>query len=203
MAAETSPLRPHRASARGAATSQACASSGSSWALPAGARIGPAHVIEVEGEGPLRVLLSSGERVEVIWALPYRYQACPGDLLLVVSRGERHYALNVLQGRGRSVLAVAGDGLLRAGAGKLRLRGERGVKLRSARVTLRAQVLSRVARVVHEKVDQARASIRGKVFSRAGSSRRVLEGDDWHSAGERTLVAADAVTFNGDLIRVS
>jgi len=147
--------------------------------------------------------LASGESVEATWALPYRYQAAPGDLLLVVSRGERHYALNVLQGRGRSVLAFAGDGLLRAEGGKLRLRGAAGVRLRGPRLTLRAQALALVTRVLHEKLDQARSCIKGRAFSRAGASRRVLEGDDWHSAGERTLVAADAVTFNGDLIRVS
>ena len=174
------------------------------WRLPRGASIGPATVIEADSEGdPLRVLLASGEVVEAEWALPYRYLAQAGDTLLVIQRSERHYVLSVIHGRGRSQLALGGEGLLRAAGGKLRLRGGRGVKLEGPRVTLRGQALNLVARVVHEKLGEVTQRIAKRVFERAAQSRRVIEGDDWHSAGERTVVAADSVLFNGDLIRVS
>jgi len=175
-----------------------------SWRLPRGASLGPATVVEPDAGGqPLRVLLSSGEIVEALWALPFRYLAQAGDTLLVIERGERHYVLSVIHGRGRTQLALSGEGLLRAAGGKLRLRGERGVKLTGPRVTLRGQTLGLVARVVHEKLGEVTQRIAKRVFERAGRSRRVIEGDDWHSAGERTVVAADSALFNGDLIRIS
>tara|TARA_R110002072_G_scaffold36834_1_gene108123 strand:+ start:10559 stop:11002 length:444 start_codon:yes stop_codon:yes gene_type:complete len=147
--------------------------------------------------------LAEGEVVEAQWALPYRYLAQAGDTLLVIKRGQRHYVLSVIHGRGRNQLALRGEGLLRAAGGKLRLRGERGVRIKGPRVTLRGQTLGVMARVVHEKLGEVTQRIAKRVFERAGQSRRVIEGDDWHSAGERTLVAADSVLFNGDLIRVS
>lgn len=174
------------------------------WALPEGATLGPAHVVSPERAGSaLGVLLSDGRLVEPSWALPYRYEAEAGDVLLVVSRGERHYVLSVLHGRGRSRLAFRGDALVRAEGGALRLRGERGVRLVGPRVTLRAQSLETAARVVHQKLGELSTRIKRRVFERAGASRRVIERDDWHSARERTLVAEDSVLFNGDLIRVS
>lgn len=203
---ETPTPRPRWSSARQAASA---AHPTPSWSLPAGASLGPAHVIQsdaqAEGEEPraLRVGLSSGAVVEATWAIPYRYEARPGDLLLVVGREDRYYALSVLSGRGRSVLAMRGAGLLRAEGGKLKLKAERGVRLQAPRVTLRGQRLESTVRVLQEKLGSACARIARGVFERAGASRRVIEGDDWHSAGARTLVAADAVTFNGDLIRVS
>lgn len=174
------------------------------WVLPEGASFGPAHVLQADTEGtPLRLMLKDGRRVEAEWALPYRYLARPGDLLLVISRGERHYVLSVLHGRGRSQLAVLGNGALRAAGGVLRLRGDRGVRLESPRVTLRAQALKVMARVVHEKLGEVSTRIARRLFERAGASRRLIEEDDWHSAGTRTLVAEDSVLFNGDLIRIN
>lgn len=175
-----------------------------SWSLPKGATLGQAYVLEADsGETPLKVLLSSGAEVEAEWALPYRYLAQPGDVLLVVGRAERHYVLNVLHGRGKSQLAIRGEGLLRAEGGQLRLKGDRGVKISGPNVTFRAQALTTLARAIHAKLDELNSRISGRSLERAGSSRRILDEDDWHSAGERTLVAADSVLFNGDLIRVS
>jgi uncharacterized protein DUF3540 len=174
------------------------------WRLPRGAGLGPAQVIRAGEEDPeVQVLLADGRCVSAAWAIPYRYVAKPGDQLLVISQGERHYVLSVLQGRGRSVLATRGDALLRAEAGKLALRGEKGVRLRGARLTLRGQRLGVAVRRIHEKLGEVSSRIVGQVFERAGSSRRVIDEDDWHAAEARTLVAVDSVTFNGDLIRVS
>ena len=206
MNPRTSTARARRLSAAAAADPDRDGTSQSApaWALPEGASLGPGHVLQPEGAGaPLSVLLGDGRLVEPVWALPYRYEAQPGDLLLIVSRGERHYALSVLQGRGQRRLAFRGDALVRAEGGALRLRGDRGVRLAGPRVSLRAQALETVARVVHQKLGELSSRIKGRLFERAGSSRRVIEEDDWHSAGERTLVAEDSLLFNGDLIRVS
>ena len=172
--------------------------------LPPGATLGPAHVVRCEPlGGPVLVCLADGRAVEPEWALPYRYIPEPGDVLLVISRGARHYALSVVHGRGRSQVAFRGNATVRAEGGALKLRGDRGVRIAGPRVTLRAKALEAVARVVRSKVRQATSQIAGRVFERSGASRRVIDQDDWHSAGQRTLVAEDSVLFNGDLIRVS
>lgn len=172
-------------------------------ALPPGVEVGPATVLSVEPrDQPPRVLLASGETRELSWALPYLYLAEPGDVLLVVTRGARCYATNVISGRGRAQVAFEGDALVRAEGGRLRLRGAR-VRLVAQRIALRAPVLERVARRIHAKVEEATTRVAGRLFERAGASRRVIDEDDWHSAEARTLLAANSVLFNGDLIRIS
>ena len=68
--------------------------------------------------GPARVLDTDGARVLVAmpdqkaWAtpaMPYAYDAAPGDTLLVIGRDELFYVIGVIAGAGATTLRAPGD----------------------------------------------------------------------------------------------
>src|SRR5262249_36990113 len=106
--------------------------------------LGPAFVREVE---PLAVHVElpdgGAARATLAFALPYR--PAGGDGALVLGKAEAYYAIGVLQGSGRTSLALHGDVELSAIDGRLRLSGDKGVELSGPEVDVQAGKLRMIA----------------------------------------------------------
>lgn len=169
-----------------------------------GAVVSPGLVLGVDEVGRPLVRLQDGLATELTaeWALPYRYVAAPGDLLWLISRGSRAWALGVAHGRGRSELAFRGDATLRAG-GTLRLQADRGLRLVGKVVTLRARALEVLAQALEEKLGWASRLVKGALDEVAGSALRVTEGEECLTAGSVTVLAEEVARLDGDVVQVS
>jgi hypothetical protein len=169
--------------------------------------LGPALVLALPASpasGRLDVQLAEapGTRVSAQLALPIPYRPALGDLLLVVGRGERHYAIGVLAGTGTTSLSFPGDVELRALGGELQLTGDAGIKLRSPETTIETGVLRTVATEVSERATRAFRWIRETLHVRAGASRSVVEGDDVRQAKRATILAEEVVKIDGGQVQL-
>ena len=70
------------------------------------------------------------------------------------------------------------------------------------RVTLRAGVLRTLAHSVVEKADDFRRWVRGLLAIRAGSSRRIVDGEDSTRCQNSTTLAKDTVKIDGDQLHL-
>jgi hypothetical protein len=167
--------------------------------------LGPAEVVLHEADasspGLLRAVLSDGSEVPVELALAVAFRPAPGDVLLVIGNGDRHYAIGVIDGRGRSVVAVPGDLELRAG-GKVTLRGEDGVEIEGPTMEVRVGKLELLARTVTERFDSLRQRVTELLSVEAGQSRTIVAGAMHTRAKSSTLLTEDKVTINGKAIHL-
>ena len=174
-------------------------------AVDTGLRVGVAQVRQVTAEGLPVVRLDDawGSSLVAEWALPYRYEPQVGDLLRVISLGQRAYVLGVHTGRGRTRLAFRGD--VRIGArGTLRLVAHELIRLRSANLSLRAkQALTVTAIEVQEKLGEAVRATKGLLEQRARDWSRVTEGEESVVAREVQVIAATKAVIDGERIEVS
>lgn len=111
--------------------------------------LGAARVVRVF-QGSLQVALEeptvpAHTRVQAIPALTFPYQPVVGDQLLVIGDAHAFYAIGVLSGRGSSVLSNPRGVSLRAEGGRLRLAGERALRMRGSRIRVEAERLRQLA----------------------------------------------------------
>ena len=103
------------------------------------ADISPATVSELDGK---RLLLEkNGQRNWSVMALGYRYEAVPGDKLLVASQGDDWYVIGVLEGVGVTAFVAPGDLAIRAPRGKIELVAGENVAIRSPLINLTSKNL--------------------------------------------------------------
>gem|GEM_PF-1128526 len=167
---------------------------------PSGTQVGSAAVLSVE-EGRARVLLADGRQVTPTWALPYAYTPRVGDTLWVISRAERHYVLGVERGSGTSLLWFPGDVALRA-KGRLRLSARRALRLTGDQVTLRAELLERVAEALESSTRESSLRLKGLLRTVAQRVQRVVEEVDGKRAGRVQNLALDLVKIDAELIKL-
>jgi len=199
LARATRPAAPARP-----ALAPAPAAAAVAWLPPLpGTHVGLGQVLRTTPDGRPVVRLDDAYATETAadWALPYRYVARPGDALLVVGRDGRYWVTAVVHGRGRSELYFRGDARLRAG--RLRLRGDRGLRLRGGRVAVRARALEVVAGTIQEKVESAVVAVKGLLSQRAGACRRVTAEEERVQGRNVTVLAAERLRMDGDSIMVS
>jgi len=165
----------------------------------AGGLLGPADVLDppVGGRaGSIRVRLEDGAEAEVRPAFTFPYAPAAGDRLLVAGRGAleggatRLFAIGVIAGAGQSSLTMQGDVDLRAVGGTLHLAGDDGVEVDAPKVTLRAELIRTFAGTLSEKTDTAYRWVKDLLTVRAGSSRRVVAGED-HSQSRSSVTLAE------------
>lgn len=169
-------------------------------AIAAGARIVVGRVVSVQAGVPT-LELDDGRRVEVTLAMAYGYRANVGDVLLVISDGERHYALGLLSGTGDVTLELPGDVSIRA-EGELELSGADGVEIHGPSVRLTADVLRVVAGTVKQTTDRLVQRVRGLLSVHSAEKREVVEGEHAVRADRATLLSESAVTINGKEIHL-
>lgn len=167
---------------------------------PRGTRVECVPVVALE-EGRARVLLGDGRQVTPTWALPYAYAPAEGDVLWVISRGERHYVLGVERGAGTSLLWFPGDLAVRA-EGRLKLSARRALRLTGAQISLRAQLLERVAESLESSTRESRLVLKGLLRTFASGARRVVEDEDYRTARGLTQLARDLVKIDAELIKL-
>ena len=153
--------------------------------------LGPGHVQEVAG-GELWVRLEDDSLVQVEPAFTFPYQPQSDDVLLVIGRDDRHYAIGVLAGSGQPSLDFPGDVDVRAVGGTLNLRGDKGVSIDAPRLTLRARLLRTFAESVSERAETTFRWVQDLLTVRAGESRRTVHGEDY-SQSKRSVTLAEGV----------
>jgi hypothetical protein len=151
----------------------------------------------------LRVRLHDdrGSIVSPAWALPFRYEAAPGDLLRVYGLAGRYWVVAIVQGQGRAAIGAAGDVGLRAG-GRLRLAARQAVQLHSPSLTARAKRLTSRARTAREQLARATRWARRRLDERARERSQVVEEDDHRTARRSANLAEQAVKIDGALLQI-
>jgi len=163
--------------------------------------LGPACVAEVHGR-QVTMELPNGEIRTATLALAYLYEPAPGDVLLVVGKEESYYAIGVLHGTGRAVLAFHGDVDLRAVDGTLRLSGARGVKVEGAEIELHAGKLRMVAGAVVQKFESVFQRVTSLLNVHAGKSHTVVDGPSFAQSESAAILTRDVMTINGKEIHL-
>jgi hypothetical protein len=175
-------------------------------ALPPAAAPAPAEYL-----GPARVTASEGGRiaveipdragpvaVEPAFVLPY--DPAIGDVLLVIGRGEKHYAIGVLHGTGTTALTLQGNVAIHAEGGALSLSGDKGVAIRGPEIEVEGGKVQMVADAVVQKLNSVYKRVSGLLSVRAGEAHTVVERTSFTHAKNATLLTEETATVNGKQI---
>ena len=167
-------------------------------------RVGPARVLEVLPDGRPRVQLLTGDcrRLVADWAIPFRYEPAPADLLLTVSRGQNAWITGIVSGRGSSRLAFAGDIALSA-AGDLGVGADGGVRIAAPEVLVEAPIQECETEETIQRIGSLDTTVTTEIEDRAGTCERTIDGDDDQLAARHSTVARHRVKIDGGLLRLS
>ncbi|MFT3772015.1 MAG: DUF3540 domain-containing protein [Minicystis sp.] len=164
--------------------------------------LGPAEVIEARG-GELTVELPEGDVVSVEPAFAFPYEPATGDELLVIGKGDgAHYAIGVLRGTGRAVLAIQGNVDVRAVGGKLHLAGDQGVEIEGPEVDVRAGKIRTIAESVVETVSTFYQRVTAHLRVQAKESHTLVEGSAITQAKSASITTEEVVTINGKQVHL-
>lgn len=163
--------------------------------------LGPASVTETTSH-EVQVELPDGtlRRAEPAFTIPY--QPAPGDVLLVITRGPRCYAIGVLHGTGKTVLSLPGDVEVRAESGTLRLYGEKGIELLSPEVLIHSEKLRMVAGSVTQKFTSLVQRVRDLLSVQAREIHTVADDSHLTKAKSATVLTEETMTINGKQIHL-
>jgi hypothetical protein len=158
--------------------------------------LGPAEVVEVRASAVV-VSLPGGARARAELAFAMPYAPALQDLLLVIGRGEAHYAIGVLRGSGRTDLSFQGDVELRAVNGRLSLSGDRGVDVRGPEVDVYTTALRMVAKDVQQKFESVCQRVTSLLRVHAGEAQTLVDGSSLTQAKSAAILTEETVTING------
>ncbi|MEZ6037396.1 MAG: hypothetical protein R3F29_07945 [Planctomycetota bacterium] len=166
--------------------------------------VGPARVLSLEPDGRPRVQALGGAHDQALaeWALPFHYQATPGELLLVVGRRGGYWVTGIVAGSGESTLAFRGDVTLHA-HGPLVAGGDGGLRIDSPAICIEAEDLDSEVEHAVQRVGEFDAEVSGAHEERLGQSDRIVDEDDQVTAARHETIAAKAVRIDGSLLRIS
>lgn len=163
--------------------------------------LGPAEVIAVEPH-ELTVEIGTGIRVRARMALAFPYAPEPGDVLLVIGKGEDHYVIGVLQGTGRTALTFQGGVDLRAQGGPLTLSSDQAVAIRGPEVDVEAGKLRMMAGSVVQKFTSLYQRVRDALSVHAGQSHTVVDDRSFMTAKNASIVTEETMNINGSEIHL-
>jgi hypothetical protein len=158
--------------------------------------LGPAEVIEVHPHD-IVVSLPNASTTRAALALALPYAPAVGDVLLVIGKASKHYAIGVLHGSGQTALAFQGDVQLRSMNGKLSLTGDRGVEIRGPELDLHTGALRMVARDVLQKFDSVCQRVSSLLRVHAGATQTLVDEAAFTQAKSATILTEEIVTING------
>lgn len=158
--------------------------------------LGPAEVTEVRPH-ELIVSLSEGRSTRAELALALPYAPAVGDVLLVIGKASKYYAIGVLHGSGQTALAFQGDVQLRSMNGKLSLTGDRGVEIRGPELDLNTGTLRMVARDVLQTFASVYQRVSMLLRVHAGETQTLVDQSAFTQAKSATILTEDTVTING------
>ena len=163
-------------------------------------RLSPARILQVDCQ---RVQLEFPD--EFVWAdmaLAIPYQAAVGDTVLAIGQGEAWYVIGVLQGSGRTTLAVPGDLSIRSASGAIELTAPKGIRLKSPTVRLVSDKLEVMARSVFERFAHATRWVKETFQLRSGRLRTRVDGT-YDMKAERIVERASGdVKIDGEQIKL-
>jgi len=170
---------------------------------PAGTYVGTGMVERVLADGRPLVRLQDawGTRVALAWAIPFRYVPAAADVLRVIGRDGRYYATGIVHGQGRSELLFRERAAVRA-AGRVRLVGDRAVRLLGPRIELRARVLEVWAGALQERLGHAYRGVRGRLEEHAARCLRKVDGTETVIGRVVTVLGVESVFYDADKIMV-
>lgn len=163
--------------------------------------LGPATVVE-PGGAEVSVELPDGSLQRARPAFVVPYEPAAGDVLLVISKGRDCYAIGVLHGTGRTVLAMPGDVEIRAEGGTLRFFGEKGIELFGPEVSVQAEKLRMVAGSVTQKFTSLVQRVRELMSVQAKEIHTVAEGAHVTHAKSATILTEETMTINGKQVNL-
>jgi hypothetical protein len=158
--------------------------------------LGPAEVVEVRAHEVLVSLPESGT-VAAALAFAMPYAPATGDVLLVIGRGGKHYAIGVMHGAGKTAFTFQGDVDLRSANGKLSLSGDRGVEVRGPEVDIYTTALRMVARDVTHKFDSLCQRVTSLFRIHAGETQTIVDEGSVTQAKRAAILTEETVTING------
>ena len=170
--------------------------------------LGPARVVSPNAPnapnapGGVRVELPDGTAVTAQAALAFPYQPAPDDVVLVIGKGGSHYVIGVLQGTGKSVLALHGDVELRAVGGSLTLAGDKGMRLESPELEISAGKLRLMAESIVQRFTHAYQHVREVLSVRAGETHTVVDGTSFAKARSGVILTEEKMAINGKEIHL-
>lgn len=169
-------------------------------ALGAVDTLGPAIVVEARGADV--TVDVAGRRVKARLALSLPYAPIEGDTLLVIGGPSGHYAIGVIDGAGRTTLAVPGDVDVRAIGGTLRLSGDEGVDIDGGAVAVRAKKLHVLAGALVERFTTVVQHVTEMLSVRAGERQTVVDGASIETAKRASIVTHETVSINGKQVHL-
>jgi hypothetical protein len=163
--------------------------------------LGPGHVVEALPHEAV-VEIRGGERVRATLALSISYAARPGDVLLVIGKGDDHYVIGVIHGSGTTSLSFQGAVELTATGGPLTLSSDHGIALHGPEVEVEAGKLQLVAGKVVEKLGSLYQRVREALSVHAGSTHTVVDDASFLTAKNASIVTEETMSINGDQIHL-
>ena len=163
--------------------------------------LGPADVSDVRGRD-VHVKLPDGRRARAQLAFTFPYTPVAKDVLLVIGRAGRYYAIGVLCGNGRTDLALQGD--VRA------LRHERNAHPEREpwdppavpEVDIATRGLRVVARDVMQKFESVIQRVSSILRVHAGESRTLVDGTSTLQAKRAPILTEETVSINGSEVHL-
>jgi hypothetical protein len=158
--------------------------------------LGPAEVIEVR---PHEVVVSLPDEGAAAAGLAFSMPYAPvvGDVLLVIGKGGKHFAIGVIHGSGRTALAFEGDVEIRSVNGKLRLEGDGGVEVRGPEVDVYTTALRMVARDVTHRFESLCQRVSSLFRTHAGEAQTIVDGASVTQAKRAAILTQETATING------
>jgi hypothetical protein len=163
--------------------------------------LGPGRVMAVAPH-EVEVEIRSGERVSAQMALSIPYSPQPGDILLVIGKGEDHYVIGVLHGTGKTSLAFQGAVDLRAEGGPLTLSSDQGVIVRGPEIEVETGKLRMFAGAVVQKFTSVYQRVRESLNVHAGQAHTIVDDRSFLTAKNASIVTEEAMSINGKEIHL-
>jgi hypothetical protein len=163
--------------------------------------LGPARVRSVAA-GRVRIAVLDEEPMWATLAIAGTYQPMPDDEVLAIANAGAWYVIGVIRGRGKSVLTVPGDLEITAPRGKIELSAAKGVRIKSAEVSIVADRLEFAARTVLERFVDATRWVQEAFHLRAKRVREHVEEDYDLMAGRILQRAEGDVKIDGHKINL-
>ena len=160
----------------------------------------PGKVVEVT-QRRLKVDLM-GNKMWANMAMPYRYDAEIGDIVLAIGQEECLYVIGVIQGQGKTTMQAVGDLELRAPKGRIDLVAAKGVNVRSPSFHVITKKLEFVAENVVECFNNLTSWIKDAFDLRAGSVHSTVESTYRLKAGQIRQKAREDVKIDGEKIHL-
>ncbi len=163
--------------------------------------LGPANVTQV-GAGSVEAVLPSGKAISAQMALAVPYEPALGDVLLVIGKGDGHYVIGVLRGKGQTRLSLQGNVDLHATDGTLRLSGDRGVQISGPEVGIETRRLGVIAGALVEHLSSAVRRVTGLLSLQVGDSHTIADGSILSQSKTAAILTEETVTVNGKQVHL-